>query len=261
MEKWQDPETLAYWFGIIITFIVVLLTSIILIVRKYYKEAIKRSVLENELLIEHQRQLLETNISAQEKERLRIASDLHDSIISKLTVMRYQNQLSNDVEKMDQLFSESIKEARRISHDLSPPMIEHTSLNDLIKEITHPWETQFSLSYRMDLRNDFELNASKKTQFTRIIQEIITNITKHSEATTIHVHLRHTEHLLALKILDNGKGIDLKTAKFGLGLKNIESRVQYVNAKYKMKSKINHSTSFLIALNSHDNQKQFLTST
>jgi two-component system NarL family sensor kinase len=261
MEKWQDPETLGYWFGIIILFISILLSSIILIVRKNYKEVIKRNALENELLLEHQRQLLETNISAQEKERLRIASDLHDSIISKLTVMRYQNQLSNDVEKMDQLFSESIKEARRISHDLSPPMIEHTPLNELIKEITHPWETQFSLSYRMDLRNDFELNASKKTQFTRIIQEIITNITKHSEATNIHVHLRQTEHLLALKILDNGKGIDLKTAKFGLGLKNIESRVQYVNAKYKMKSKINHSTSFLIALNRHDNQKQFLTPT
>ncbi len=258
MEKWQNPETIAFWFGIIIVFILVLLTSIILMVRKNYKEVIRRNAVETALQIDHQRQLLETNISAQEKERLRIASDLHDSIISKLTVMRYQNQLANDVEKMDALFSESIKEARRISHDLSPPMIEHIPLNDLIKEITNPWETQFSLSYRMDLRADFELNASKKTQFTRIIQEIITNITKHSEATSIHVHLRQTERLLALKILDNGKGIDLKTAKFGLGLKNIESRVQYLNAKYKMKSKIKHSTSFLIALNHRDNQKQYL---
>ena len=248
MEKWQDPETLALWFGIIIFFVLALVVSIILLVRFNYQKIIKRQEEQAAIDLDHQRQLLETSIAAQEKERDRIAADLHDGLIGKLTAMRLKHQIDNNKDELDKMISDSIVVARRITHDLSPPLIEHTPLSELIKDLADPWNNKFELTYKKDIRENFELSPKFKTQLTRIVQEILTNISKHAEATKIEIHLRQTANLLALYIADNGKGIDMDKMKRGLGLKNIESRVQYVRGTYKVRSKKNLRTSFIFLI-------------
>ncbi|NOQ72196.1 MAG: hypothetical protein GQ574_09360 [Crocinitomix sp.] len=248
MEKWQDPETLALWFGIVIVFVLLLVTSIIILVRINYEKMLARSKEEAATQLMHQRELLETNIQIQEKERDRIAADLHDSLIGKLTVIRLKSQMEGDKDEIDEMMGETIVEARRITHDLSPPLIEHTSICDILTALIAPWSATYEITNQLDIRDEFELSPRTKIQLTRIFQEVITNITKHAEATQIIFHIRQTKGLLALKLSDNGKGIDVDKMKHGLGLKSIESRVQYINAKYKVRSKPMHMTSFLFLI-------------
>ena len=82
-------------------------------------------------------------------------------------------------------------------------------------------------------------------QVTRVIQEVITNIIKHANATEIHFHLKQTENYMALRISDNGKGYDTEKNSKGLGTKNIETRVQYLKGVYKVKSELKKGTSNL----------------
>lgn len=248
MEEWQNPETLAIWFGIILLFVLTLVVSIIYLVRLNYQKIIERAEKESLLRIAHQRQLLETSITIQEKERDRIAADLHDGLIGKLTVIRLQHQVGPNSAELDNLISESITEARRISHDLSPPLIEHTPINELIKDLTQPWNSKFFVDLHFDLQENFYLSKNRKTQLVRIMQEIITNIDKHAEAESIQIHLRQTKKYLAIWIKDNGKGITQNTLKKGLGLSSIESRVQYMSATYKVRSKVGLYTAFTFIL-------------
>ncbi len=248
MEKWQDPETLALWLGLIILFVLVLVVSIIILVRINYEKILERSKEEAATKIRHQRELLETNIQIQEKERDRIAADLHDSLIGKLTVIRLKSQMGVDKQEVDEMMGETIVEARRITHDLSPPLIAHTAISDILQELISPWAATYEISHHLDLRADFDLTPRTKIQLTRIFQEIITNINKHAQATQISFHIRQTENLLALKLSDNGKGIDVEKMKRGLGLKSIESRVQYINGRYKVRSTPNKMTSFLFLI-------------
>lgn len=259
MEKWQDPETLALWFGIVILFVLILVISIIILVRINYKKIIKRQEDEAQIKIQHQRELLETNIVIQEKERDRIAADLHDSLIGKLTAIRLTNQINGSREDIDRMMNESITEARRITHDLSPPLIEHTPIDELIKDLSEPWMANFDLVYHIEMRAHFNLSPQTKIQLTRIVQEILTNITKHSGATSIQIHIRQTERLLAIYLQDNGKGLDVQKMKQGLGLRSIESRVQYIHAKYKIRSKINKGTSFIFLLPRENSTRKMLT--
>jgi len=226
MEKWQDPGTLALWFGIVIIFVLLLVTAIIILVRLNYEKILKRSEEEAAIKIKHQRELLESNLAIQEKERDRIAADLHDSLIGKLTAIRLKNQIESDKEEVDKMMSESIVEARRITHDLSPPLVELTPIDDIIKELSEPWTHEYEMTYRMDMREEFELNAKDKVQIMRIFQEILTNISKHAGAKKIEIGIRQTARFLFLYIRDNGKGIEAGTIKHGLCLKIIESRVE-----------------------------------
>lgn len=248
MEEWQNPETLALWFGVTLLFVLTLVVSIIFLVRLNYQKIIERTKEEAILRVEHQRQLLETSLTIQEKERDRIAADLHDGLIGKLTVIRLQHQMLKDPEKLDEMLSESITVARRISHDLSPPLIEHTPLNEIVKDLIEPWKLKFNILAKLEIRAEFDLNTRNKIQLTRIMQELFTNIDKHSHANLISIYLRQTERLIALQVRDNGKGVDVNKLTKGLGLNSIESRVQFMQGHYKMKSKKNQYTSFLFVL-------------
>ena len=251
MEKWQDPETLTIWFIIILGFVLILVTSVIIMVRISYLRVLRKNREENQLKVNHQRALLETNIEVQERERERIAADLHDELIGKLTAVRLTNQVHENNKEVDSLISDSITVARRITHDLSPPLIEMTPLNELLNELFAPWKRSIDLNFYTDIRAEFKLSSSYKVQLKRIAQEILTNTTKHAQATRIDVTLRQTTAFLVLQIKDNGKGMDVTKAKKGLGLKNIESRIQFINAAYSVTSKKEKGTSFLIILKQH----------
>ncbi len=256
MEKWQDPETLAIWFGIILIFVLLLVASIITLVRLSYLKILTKTREENQLKLDHQRVLLETNIEVQERERERIAADLHDELIGKLTAIRLTNQVESQKGKLDEMINQSIIVARRITHDLSPPLIDMTALHELITDLIAPWKNTIDVVFDKDIRADFPLKGAHKIQLKRITQEILTNTAKHAAASKIEVRLRQTHRFLVLEISDNGKGLNLETAKKGLGLKNIESRAQFINANYKIKTQPGKGTSFLFILAQPNSEKQ-----
>ena len=248
MEKWLDPKTIALWIIIVLAVISLLAVSFIRLVRINFRRMVEQRLKESRMQLEHQKQLLETSVVAQEQERTRIAADLHDSLIGKLTVLRLKNQTQCDIQDIDNLLGESIAEARRISHDLSPPMLDHATIYELLKNTIAPWKEQFKVHFHKSINHETEVPVDLKIQIIRIVQEIIINTHKHAEATDIFINLRVSKKHLAVSVRDNGKGFDINKGKKGIGLKNIELRMLYLKGKYKIKSG-NKGTTTIIALN------------
>ena len=236
MEKWLEAKTIATW--IIVAFIAVLVLTVLIIKLFYinFKRHVESQLNESNLQLEHQRKLIETSVKVQERERVRIAADLHDSIIGKLTVLRLKNQLNQDVNEIDKSIEDSISEARRISHDISPPMLDFIELDETIENMVNAWHDSFSITLYKNVSQVYFASSETKLQITRILQELMTNTYKHSEATEVKVKLKITRSKLFMVVDDNGKGFNVKNGSKGLGLKNIELRVLYLNGLYKMKS-------------------------
>lgn len=222
---------------IIVFVVVVLLTvSIVKLVYLNIKRQVEHQLNESKLQLAYQRKLIETSILVQERERERIAADLHDALIGKLTTLRLQNQLTHKNNVIDGGLEESIAEARRISHDLSPPMLEFIELHELIGNVVQGWKVQLNIVYEQRITAAKESSAVFKLQLSRIMQELMTNIYKYAEAALVSIYLRVSEQGIMLLVADNGRGFDLGQVREGLGLKNIELRVLYLNGRFKMKS-------------------------
>ena len=247
MEKWQDPKVIAFWIAIIVVFIVTLLFFVVRILHAGYKRMTEANLRETRMKLDHQKKLLETNLIAQEKERMRIAGDLHDSLIGKLVVIKMKSQIGTSAADMDALLEESITEARRISHDLTPPLLEYSRIEELVDDILTPWKEKLTVVFKADVRNANDLPAPSKIQVLRVLQELLVNINKHAAADTVTVHLRYTPQLFAFIVKDNGKGFDTTQLKKGLGLGNLELRMQYLNAVHKVKSAPGEGTTTVVA--------------
>jgi two-component system NarL family sensor kinase len=248
MEKWQDPEVIALWIAIIIVLVFTILFFVIWIMYTGYKRMTEVNLREAQTALKHQKTLMETNLQAQEKERERIAADLHDSLIGKLSVIRLKSQMGVPVTDIDELLGESIAEARRISHDLTPPLIAFSNMEELIDNVLTPWQQKLNIDFYSDIRTAAILSPEIKIQLVRVLQELITNIIKHAHATNVQVNLRHTDKFFILLVRDNGRGFATAQLKKGLGLHSLELRMQYLNAKYRVSSIEGMGTSTLIVV-------------
>ncbi|WP_158611930.1 sensor histidine kinase [Flavobacterium macacae] len=246
---------IAKGIGIILLFVFILVLALVLLIRENFQRIARVKLEEDKVRLEHKQKLLEANVQVQEQERTRIAADIHDILIGKLTVLKIKNEIGYEELESNKLIKECITVARQLSHDLSLPMLKYASLEELISEILVPWKSVFSIQFRTDIRSDAALSDTVKIQLTRIIQELITNIVKHAEATEIVIHLRHTEKILLLHLYDNGIGFDTNGKAKGLGIKNIEFRTDYINAHYKMRSAPGKGTSYLIVLKESEFEK------
>lgn len=248
MEKWLEPKTITIWIIIIAALVLLLSVSVIAMAYLNFRRMLKTRAEEAELKIKHQKKLLETSVLTQEKERTRIAADLHDSIIGKLSGIRYKQQLSHDPRETDQLLGEAIAEARRISHDLSPPLIESKTIAELVEELVHPWKKKFKVRVISDVRSNVAITTQVKIQLVRILQELVTNATRHAGADSLFIHLRQSLCWLILKVNDNGHGFDQQKKPKGLGLYNIELRMQQLEGHYRIKSVHRKGVSALFVL-------------
>lgn len=247
MEKWQDPNVIALWIAIVVVLVVTIILFVVRVMHIGYKRMTEANLREAQLKLEHQQKLMETNLVAQEKERRRIAADLHDGLIGKLTVIRMKSQIGAGPAEVETLLEESITEARRISHDLTPPLLEHSALHELIESLLDPWDRKLLVNYINDTRTAEDLSPQQKIQLLRVVQELLTNIIKHAQAQKVSVHLRHTRSYICLVVTDDGQGFDTTALKKGLGLGSMELRMQYLNARHKVKSAPGKGTRTIIA--------------
>jgi two-component system NarL family sensor kinase len=206
----------------------------------------------------HQKELLKSNIQTQEAERERISADLHDSLASKLNVARLM-LVSADSENtlpVKKIIDEVIESSRKIAYELYPQALSDFGLVQVIKDLLRSVSESIGVRFvDLNQRNDSGLTLENEAHIFRIIQEIINNALKHSEASLITVLMRMSDRFLVLKIYDNGRGFDASAASRGHGRKNIESRVQIINGKFRIKSRTGSGTSFLIFININDQHR------
>ena len=238
--------------------LVLLLVLIVFIVTGYRQKIRSNNIiaLKNE---EIGRQ--KANIVGQEEERKRIAQELHDGIGgalagTKLNLVRI-NSLQNipELDSVIEYIGETCKEIRTISHNLAPPALTDNSFIDVMKEVIQKFIIPDKLKINFEYFPEEELNNIQmniQADMYRIVQELLTNITKHAEASQVEIDISKQENELFLLVEDNGKGFEMTAARKGIGLQNIESRVKLLNGKMIIDSKIGRGTAVNINLSLAD---------
>lgn len=174
---------------------------------------------------------------AQEEERRRIAKELHDGVGQTLTAIRmnYQslaihvpeNKLSTGFKKIELMLENAGKEVRTISHQMIPRELEQFGLVSAIEGMLHLNLGQGAIQYQFEHSGfNGRINPQIELVLFRILQELVSNVIKHSKATILNVQLVKLKSHVALTVSDNGVGFDVeKKEKNGIGLLNIASRV------------------------------------
>ena len=202
---------------------------------------------------------LEALIDGEEKERKRVAQELHDGLNGELSAIKYRLSGLEDIDlneedkesvlKSIEMIDNACSQVRIISHNLIPTSILDFGLVETLGEYCEKVNNTQSLTMEFQyFGNPALVNKKSETVIYRIIQELITNIIKHSKATMAMVQLNFHKKELFITVEDNGIGFDVHAAKKGLGLKNIYSRVQFLNANLEIDS-AEKGTSFHITVN------------
>ncbi|HEX3024627.1 MAG TPA: 7TM diverse intracellular signaling domain-containing protein [Chitinophagaceae bacterium] len=181
-------------------------------------------------------------IEAQELERKRIAEDLHDELGGDLATIKVNLQSINEnntgITNALHLLDKASADVRNISHNLMPPEFSTSSLDEILsamyKQLSQYGSTHFNF-----ISNNPKPFFSKQEELIiyRILTELTNNIIKHSHATEASVQTIYHDNYLAIVVEDNGAGFTTNSTG-GIGLKNIKSRVEYLNGTINIDSGI-----------------------
>jgi signal transduction histidine kinase len=241
---------------------VLLALSVFFFFVTYQKKMLTKQLELNETRAKQQEEILRNTISAQEKERKRIAQDLHDEVgamlsVVKLNVGRIEKKSEEPGAKIlatetKTYLDEVITQVRRISRSLLPPSLEKLGLYFALEELAN-WVNKADQLKIICWKSgeQFRFDPKKELAVFRIVQELLNNAIKHSCASIIYINSRFSKNNnLIISVTDNGEGFNLEEKmNTGLGLKNLESRTQIIDAKFKMKSVPGRGTMAIICLN------------
>ncbi len=142
-----------------------------------------------------------------------------------------------------------IVDVRHISHDLSPPGLAmfglYTTFDAFVGLINNTKEIEIVINHQEDAP---PLNEKVELALFRVLTQLIANTIKHAEATKIEIDLIKTDQQLKITYTDNGKGFDIVVlnAKKGIGMQNIQSRLQMSNATYIIETEPNKGFKMMI---------------
>ena len=215
--------------------------------------ALQEQALKNQEIVKLQQEnrltAINSMVDGQEKERARIAKDLHDGLGGLLSSVKshflatQENKDKKTVEKTETLIDQACSEVRRISHNMMPHALVISGLEDGLKDIAERLEVA-NYEITLEINQIPKLDPTKEVMVYRLVQEFISNIKKHANASSIFIQLYAHDKTVYLMIEDNGKGFDISSLKNkkGLGLQSIESRVAYLNGSIDWDSKIGNGT-------------------
>jgi two-component system, NarL family, sensor kinase len=222
--------------------------GLIVFVSFHQRKIIKYQQQLQRLEQDQQKTLLNASIRLQEEERQRIAADLHDDAGPLLATARlYLNENFVNLDKNTQLQSiynakqiidDTIQLIRNISHSLMPPTLKNfgleSAVNDLFQKISGSGSMNASCRFH-DYRE--RLKVENELIIFRVIQELVNNILKHSNASFIHLTQNTSGNKFFIRIHHDGRGLTqadyekLNKSNVGLGLKNIQSRLKVLQGR------------------------------
>ncbi len=193
-------------------------------------------------------------LEAQEKERSKMAAELHDNLGSKVAALKLflensstENDFSKNYNKLKKLISETYQEIRSISKNknfgaqISNGLIPSTKV--IAEQISETKKIQISVN-NIDVKKRIENTI--EIQIFRVLQELITNIIKHSEASEATIQFSEDDDILNIIVEDNGKGFDVRSNRSGIGLSNIEKRVEKMNGILVIDSDKSNGTTIIL---------------
>lgn len=240
----QGVSNFALIFSIATVGMLVLAGAIILFVVFYQKKMIQEQLKRQQMELDYQQKMMEAALESQENERKRVAADLHDSIGAMLSTIRVgittlARQMNNpqSLDQPKQMLDDTISSVRRISRDLMPSTLEKFGFAQAVKEMCEQFQATALMPIVCHEHGDIRpMSKNRELILFRVVQELINNALKHSQATEITVNVWGDDEI-TLAVEDNGIGFSPEEFKTptasgrGLGLFNIENRVRVLGAK------------------------------
>ena len=195
---------------------------------------------------EEELKLAKSYIDGLERERTRLAKELHDGVCNDLLGIGMQVQcMPPSAESKHELLDllEQVRgEVRCISHELMPPKFQYVTLAETIEayieRLVIPASMQLAFSKENDHAEWGQVPEQTAYEVYRILQELLSNILKHSEATEVNINLSLSKELLVLLITDNGKPFsDSGTAMGGIGLNTTQERAKAIGGSLSVNCK------------------------
>jgi hypothetical protein len=200
---------------------------------------------------------LDAILDAQEKERNRIADDLHDNLGSKIATLKLyideivpksgENNSPENVEKIKLLADETYKEVRKIAHNKNFGVLINKGLIPSIKTVASQISGTDKLKIEViNINVKQHINNNIEIQIFRIIQELLTNIIKHANASEVVIQFSEDNNTLNILVEDNGKGFNPEDASPGIGITNIEKRIEKIDGEVVFDSTPGNGTTVIL---------------
>ncbi|WP_353777997.1 ATP-binding protein [Winogradskyella sp. 3972H.M.0a.05] len=208
------------------------------------------------VLKEQELMAIDAMIEGQEKERQRIANDLHDDLGGLMaTVKLHFNALKDKkspelYDKTNILIDEAYEKVRSVAHAKNSGVIAKQGLLKAVSNMAEKISASNKISINvLDHGLENRLENSLELTIFRIIQELITNVIKHADASEASIHITNHEDSLNIMIEDNGKGFNpsqITKTKKGMGISSIDKRVEHLNGTMTIESEPNKGTNIII---------------
>ena len=256
MQQYELSKKNFWIIGILIS-----LFLIILLGYSYYK---RKQLLQQKLrqsdIMQQQDMATKAVIEAEERERKRIASDLHDGVGQMMSAVKmnlsvFESKMQFTTEKEKNSFEnilamvdESCKEVRSVSHNMMPNALLKSSLSSAVKEFIDKIDSS-KLKVNLYAEGLQErLDSNIEIVLYRVIQECVNNVIKHADASMLDISLIKDVEGIAVTIDDNGRGFDssLPGKIDGIGLKNIKTRIEYLKGTLEIDAAPNKGTLVVI---------------
>ncbi|MDT0558954.1 sensor histidine kinase [Ichthyenterobacterium sp. W332] len=191
---------------------------------------------------------------ARANEKKRISQDLHDGVLGRLFGTRLSlDSLSfsegKEAVKSRMQYIGELKiieeDIRKISHDLNTDFVAGSGFTDILSELIEKQTKAYQLTYDFDYSDEVNwefVDNKTKINIYRVIQESMQNIYKHAQANHIKIGIGLKNNVICIRVTDDGVGFDTNKSKKGIGLKNINSRINELRGQVDFSSQIGKGT-------------------
>ncbi|HRP33950.1 MAG TPA: sensor histidine kinase [Agriterribacter sp.] len=264
LQRSQLKQKSALNYFLIVGSIAIILISL-LTYRNYKSKQKLQQARIDELETEKQLTATEAVLKGEEQERTRLAKDLHDGLGGMLSGIKYSlsNMKGNLImtpenaqafERSMDMLDSSIKEMRRVAHNMMPEILVKYGLDAGLKEFCNDIERSgvLQINYQSIGMEQASIEQTTAVTIYRIVQELVNNSIKHAAAKNVLVqlHFSPSEKQLAITVEDDGKGFDTAMLKqsTGMGWNSIQNRVEFLKGKLDVNSALGNGTSVMIEI-------------
>ncbi len=210
--------------------ILVFIALFVLVMLIYFNNKKLQNIRERQKLKhDFEQALLQTQLEVQEQTMRQISQEIHDNIgqVLSLVNLNLKTLSSYEAEKIDNtslLVNKAITDLRNLSKSLNPENIARQGLIQVLRNELNQLESTGKFKTTLNIEDEMELPSGKLIILYRMVQEVISNIIRHSGATEVKANIAHDK----LTIADNGKGFQDDLESTGLGLQNLRQRAKVI---------------------------------
>ena len=223
--------------------------AVIWFLNQTQKKITVSKIKQQEMEIRFQEEMLINTVKTAEEERDRISKELHDDVTSKLNIVHLNlhllkqkihgnSEMQDLMEHIESSLKASVERARAISHELTPPLFKKFGFHHSLIELANTINISQNLELTITGENLLHITDDLKLlHLYRIIQELLNNTIKYSEAKNVSISFQKDNfNTISMFYKDDGKGFEVEKSTNGLGMNNIKTRIRLLGGTMQLLS-------------------------